>query len=113
MDWYYYKRGNDTFDSNGDDTWSWSWVKSHYLYWHIRSRLGVPVSGVGELGVGDVIQMDFDMDGWVDHSMVVTMIDSLGNRFISQHTINRTDYPFSYILRDNPNAQYHYLRLTY
>ena len=112
-DWYYYKRGTDPFDANGDDTWSWSWVKSHYLYWHIRSRLGVPVSNVDALGIGDAIQMDFDRDGGVDHSMVVTMIDSLGNRYISQHTINRTNHPFSSTLRDHPNAQYHYLCITY
>jgi len=111
-DWYYYIRGNDAFNFNNDDTWSWSWVKSETLHWHIRSRLGNLITTTSQLQIGDIIQIDFQKDGWIDHSMVVTSIDSSGIK-ISQHTINRTDYPLSNILNAYPTAWFYYLNITY
>jgi len=110
-DWYYHRTGTDPFDANNDDSWSWSWVKAGTLYWHIQARLGTLVNSPSQLLLGDVIQIDFTSDGTIDHTMVVTMIDSSGNIRVSQHTTNRTNEPL--INYFSPGRTFYYLNITY
>lgn len=110
-DWYYHRTGTDPFDANNDDSWSWSWVKAGTLYWHIQARLGTLVNSPSQLRLGDVIQIDFTSDGTIDHTMVVTMIDSSGNIRVSQHTTNRTNEPL--INYFSPGRAFYYLNITY
>ncbi len=110
-DWYYYRKGTDSFDSNNDDQWSWSWTSVKYLYYHIILRLGNLVSSPSQLQIGDVVQVDFKpANGTLDHSTIVTKIDSDGWRFVTYHTTDwkdrRLDSP---LLAGN---QY-YLHITY
>lgn len=107
-DWYYYRVGNDAYDNNNDDKWSWSWVKVQTLYYHIKSRLGTQVSSPSQLQVGDIVQVDFTGDGTLDHSMIVTKIDSNGNRLVTYHTVDTKDKKLS----DISGTKY-YLKITY
>ncbi len=108
-DWYYYRHGSDAYDSNNDDDWSWSWVKVETLHWHIRSRLGTLVSSPSQLQLGDIVQLNLDdSDPNNDHSMIVTKIDSAGNRYVTYHTTNTKDRKLS----DISGTKY-YLHITY
>lgn len=108
-DWYYYRHGTDAYDSNNDDDWSWSWVKVETLHWHIRSRLGTLVSSPSQLQLGDIVQLNLDdSDPNNDHSMIVTKIDSAGNRYVTYHTTNTKDRKLS----DISGTKY-YLHITY
>lgn len=108
-DWYYYRHGTDAYDSNNDDDWSWSWVKVATLHWHIRSRLGILVSSPSQLQLGDIVQLNLDdSDPTNDHSMIVTYIDSAGNRYVTYHTTNTPARKLS----DIPGTKY-YLHITY
>ncbi|MDN5293665.1 MAG: hypothetical protein PWQ91_917 [Eubacteriales bacterium] len=111
-DWYYYRRGTDSFDSNNDDGWSWSWVKVQSLYYHITGRLGFQAYSSGQLQLGDIVQFDFNNDGILDHSAIVTSIDSRdGMRRVSYHTANRKDVRMdSEWLKDSRKI---YLHITY
>lgn len=108
-DWYYYHKGTDSFDSNYDDNWSWSWSKVGTLYYHITSRLGKQVYSESEVQLGDIVQVD-GADGsapngvW-DHSMVVTGLSPLR---VTYHTTNRKDK----ILTEVPGAK-RFLHITY
>lgn len=110
-DWYYYRKGTDSYDSNNDDIWSWSWVKVKYLYYHIILRLGKLVSSASQLQIGDVVQIDFKpADGTLDHSTIVTKIDPDGTRRVTYHTIDRKDIS----LKDDRLAgNQYYLQITY
>jgi len=92
-DWYYYQNeaGYD------DDEWSWSWVKAESLFWHIHDRpLGEIAPYDTDLKLGDIVQFDFDHDGEIDHSSVVTKIDSSGERYVTYHTTDTKDKPLDY-----------------
>lgn len=69
------------------------------------------VNSPSQLRLGDVIQIDFTSDGTIDHTMVVTMIDSSGNIRVSQHTTNRTNEPL--INYFSPGRAFYYLNITY
>ncbi|ACX52193.1 hypothetical protein Adeg_1066 [Ammonifex degensii KC4] len=107
-DWYYYRHGSDAYDSNNDDDWSWSWVKVQTLYYHIKARLGTQVSSPSQLQLGDIVQVDFDGDGTLDHSMIVTKIDGNGNRYVMYYTVDRKDR-----LLHEINGTKYYLHITY
>jgi hypothetical protein len=108
-DWYYHRRGTDAFDSNNDDTWSWSWVKVRTLYDHTRARLGTQVSSAAELQVGDIAMLNLhDNDPANDHAMIVTGIDTEGRRLVTYHTTDTRDRRLDQI----PGVQF-YLRITY
>lgn len=108
-DWYYHRKGTDSFDSNKDDEWSYSWTVVKTLYYHIKSRLGTEVSSPSQLQVGDIVQLNLNTSSSADdHSMIVTKIDSAGNRYVTYHTVNTKDKPLSQI-----SGTKYYLKITY
>ncbi len=100
-DWFYYRKGTDSFDSNNNDQFSWSWTKVNSLYQHIKNRLGKLVSSNPETQIGDIVQIDFNFDGILDHSTIITSYTSTGWPKVTAHTTNRKDqelwkYPGNY-----------------
>jgi len=85
--------------------YSYSWSGSHSLYRFMYYNLrATAVSDPNQLQIGDVIQIDYQDDGFWDHSMIVTGKDSRG-LLISQHTTDRRNYPLSEIY-NRVNEQY-------
>ncbi|RJQ29736.1 MAG: hypothetical protein C4589_04570 [Peptococcaceae bacterium] len=109
-DWYYYRIGNDSFDSNNDDAWSWSWVKAKTFHHHINGRpLAVQVSYASQLELGDIVQLNLnDSEPANDHSMIVTKIDPDGTRRVTYHTNNTKDKKLSEI-----GGTHYYMHVTY
>lgn len=89
-----------------------TWVNAHWFYWFMRNRpRGYSVSRISDLQLGDVLQVDFTRDGTVDHTMIVTHIDSRGERYLTYHTNNTLNKSFSNFYKDYPNAYYYAWRL--
>ncbi|MEU6541154.1 DNRLRE domain-containing protein [Streptomyces sp. NPDC047000] len=87
------------------------WRRSKYLYVHPQSYtwVGAPYlanfisvmatwkwhKGPSGVQIGDIVFYNQDGTKWsgIDHTAVVTKVDSKGNIFVSQHGKNRRDYP--------------------
>lgn len=54
-----------------------------------------------DLAIGDPVNADFTDDGHIDHTAVVTKIDSSGNRFVTQHTSDKKDAPLDNWFNNN------------
>lgn len=90
-----------------------TWINAHYWWWftHDRPR-GYIASYFSDLQLGDILQMDFDRDGYIDHSMVVTYKDSYGTIYLSYHTTDTRNRSINSILQQYPNAAYYGWRIT-
>ncbi len=72
----------------------------NYFYQHGRSRsLGIGVSSSSHLLLGDIVQIDFDWDWRKDHTMIVTKIDTEGERYVTYRSTpeyHKVDRPMSW-----------------
>ncbi|MGE8037578.1 amidase domain-containing protein [Lysinibacillus sp. NPDC093692] len=96
--------------------WSFSWSVAHSLRWYLEGSTtglkGRRVQSAEELELGDIIFYDFQGDGRVDHSVIVTSIQN-GIPYVNAHTsdsINR-----SYFYEDStaytPSMTYYYIHI--
>lgn len=68
------------------NSWSFSWSVAHSLKWYLdASDAAVRVWDVSELKQGDVICYDFEGDGRINHTTIVTAIRS-GDPLVNAHT---------------------------
>jgi len=87
---------------------SWTWINPQYWWQFAWNRPRVDHAAfVGDLVPGDILQMDFNQDSSMDHSMIVTTKDGSGEIYLTYHTTNTEDRPFSEIFASNPNAWYY------
>jgi hypothetical protein len=90
------------------------WVNAHYWYLFTYSRpRGYIARYFNQMQIGDILQMDFNRDGYVDHSMVVTAKNASGTIYLSYHTTDTRNRSISSILSAYPNANYYGLRIYY
>lgn len=97
--WYY-----------GSYTWttSYSWAGAENWYWFARnSGRTYGLSSVWYMGLADVLQIDFDRNGNIDHTMIVTKVDLAGQRYMTYHTNNTLNRSLSSILDSYPTAWYY------
>ncbi|SHE77326.1 Putative amidase domain-containing protein [Seinonella peptonophila] len=78
--WYY---------SDKKPSYSWSVANSFFNYFKGRAQ---QTRQYGMLEIGDVINADFDHDGDIDHSAIVTRVDHSGV-YVTQHTTDKKDSP--------------------
>lgn len=84
--WYY----NNTKPSH-------TWGGAHNFYNHWRNRAGV-ASSVSNLRGGDVVSADFDKDGDIDHSAIITKntatstSNTASHKYLTQHSTDREEY---------------------
>jgi hypothetical protein len=90
---------------------TYTWINAHYWWWftHDRPR-GFITDSDRNLLVGDILQIDFNRDGYIDHSMIVTYKDS-NDLYLTYHTNDTLNRPLSSIYSQYPTAIYHYWRL--
>lgn len=95
----------------GDDDHSYSWGGAHnwWFFTYLSSRGGL-LSNRCDLLIGDVVQADWDPDGTIDHSMMVTYKDGCDIR-VSYHTNNTRNRSLADIIDDNPDANFYYWRI--
>ena len=85
-----------------------TWINAHYWWQFARYRPRVDnAMYLSELAPADIMQIDFNRDGYMDHSMIITAKDNNGNIYLTYHTTNTKDRPFWDIYNDHPNAWYY------
>ncbi|SFI62524.1 amidase domain-containing protein [Thermoflavimicrobium dichotomicum] len=75
---------------------SYSWGVANSFYSHFRGRAKM-VDNIWKLKIGDVISFDFENDGRIDHTAVVTKVDNF-DVYVTQHTEDKKDNPISWLL---------------
>lgn len=100
------------------EKWSFSWSVAHSLRWYLETAtkglMAKRVSSVQELQLGDVIFYDFQGNGRIDHSTIITFIDEQGMAYVNAHTMNSKYRPYTY--EDSsaytPQIQYYYYHIA-
>lgn len=99
------------------ESWSFSWSVSqslkNYLDTSKRGLTAVQVKDYSQLEIGDVIFYDFQGDGRIDHSTIVTSMVN-GEPFIHAHTVNSADRYFDYSnsYAYTPNTKYYFYHIN-
>jgi len=65
------------------------------------------VGNLYSLTPGDILQLDKDKNGNIDHSMIVTKKDPSGMIYLTYHSDSQKDFAFDKILSKYPNANYY------
>lgn len=90
---------------------SWSWVGADDWSWFALSSKRVSnLANVYQLGVGDILQMDFDGDGSKDHSMIVTYRGWGGMPYVTYHSTNTYRRSVASLVASWPDAVYYAYR---
>lgn len=91
---------------------TWTWVNAHNwgVFTYNRPRATM-ASYVSDLRVGDILEADFNADGTIDHAMVVTT-KSGSSIYLTYHSNNTKNKPFSEILAGNKNAKWYAFKLS-
>ena len=71
---------------------SWPWINAHYwaVFTYNRPRATL-LGNVLDLVPGDILQVDFDKDGQIDHSTVITRKDSNRTIYVTYHSTDTKD----------------------
>ncbi len=100
-----------------NDNWSYSWSVANALRWHLEtSKSGLrakAVSSPEELLLGDVICYDFEGDGRINHTTIVTGKDANGMPLVNAHTANSRMRYWAYedSTAYTPNIQYKFFTI--
>lgn len=98
-----------------DDAWwygwpiaSWTWAGAHnwFSFTYNRPR-GYIARYFSNMSPGDILQVDWQRDGTIDHSMIVTKKDSLGTIYLTYHSNPTRDRSITDILRQYPTSAYY------
>lgn len=107
--WWFKKDGCDRIwpIPNVHASHSWGGAENFYQFTRASGR-GTKAAQVAELGVGDILQADWDSDGNISHTMIVTK-STPKNTYLTYHTSDHLNEPFwpdgknRGILGRNPN----------
>ncbi|PRZ11889.1 putative amidase-like protein [Laceyella sediminis] len=91
------ERRNGTYWYYSDTKPSYAWGVANSFYKHFKER-AQEVKSWKDLSVGDVVNVDFDHDGDIEHSAIVTKV-GMWEVYITQHTSDKKDAPLSPWLR--------------
>lgn len=92
-EWWYRRVGADRFDTSGNDWWSctWSLAHSHFLYMRANHGLGINLMRnprlARTLSRGDTIYYDWEGDGVLNHSSIVTGFSRSGQPLVTYRTL--------------------------
>lgn len=81
----------------------WSWFAQN-------SKRTTSLANVYQMGIGDVLQMDFDKNGSKDHTMIVTYRSPQGMPYLTYHSTNTYRRSLASIIASDPNAAYYAYR---
>ncbi|MEV4222298.1 amidase domain-containing protein [Nonomuraea sp. NPDC049725] len=95
----------------GDYTWttSYTWPAAENWYWFAQheSARTTYLGNVWDMLTTDVLQVDFDRDDNISHSLFVTDRSSDGELYLTYHSNNTHNKPLSSFLAANPDAWYY------
>jgi hypothetical protein len=85
------QRTGGTYWYYSDKKPSYAWGVANSFYNHFKTR-AEQTRDYWKLEVGDVVNADFDHDGDIEHSAIVTRVDHSGV-YVTQHTTDKKDAP--------------------
>lgn len=88
------QRTGGTYWYYSDEKPAYAWGVANSFYKHFKTR-AKEVRRLFDLEVGDVVNADFDHDGDIEHSAIVTKVTPT-EVYVTQHTTDRKDAPLSY-----------------
>ncbi|WFB10662.1 amidase domain-containing protein [Streptomyces sp. LX-29] len=98
--WWYDARYQTNSWVGADD---WSWFALH-------SKRATNLANVYQMGLGDILQLDFDRNGSKDHSMITTYRSWSGVPYLTYHQTNTYRKSVASIIATNPRALYYAYR---
>ncbi|MGE7665341.1 amidase domain-containing protein [Ureibacillus composti] len=99
-----------------NETWSYSWAVANAFMSNLQnSKSGLTAKQVqspSELEPGDVICYDFEGDGRINHTTIVTSVYN-GVPYINAHTVGSANRHYSYAdsYAYTPNIRYYYFKI--
>jgi len=107
LDW------NNWWYNDANQTRTWTYAPAMFQFMQTSGRATF-LQYLNDLWVGDVLQLDFDRDGTMDHTMGVDDKTSsdLSGIFLSYHTRDTYHRALSDIYASNPSANYYAERIT-
>lgn len=112
-----WKSGRAVGGHYSNESWSYSWAVANSLRWYLEnSTSGLAATRVfspSELEIGDVICYDFQGNGVVDHTTIVTSMEE-GVPYIHAHTADSADrhYDYSNSHAYTPQIQYYFYKIN-
>ncbi|GAA4515152.1 hypothetical protein GCM10023096_28420 [Nonomuraea ferruginea] len=104
--WYYGHEGNWTTTYTWAAAENWYWFASPF-----NSGRTEPLDYIWEMGVSDVLQIDFDRNDNISHSMFVTGRDGSGQNadelYMTYHSTNTLNKRLSSIIAATPDAWFY------
>ena len=86
---------------------SYTWAGAENWYWFARgSGRTLHLSNVWQMELADVLQMDFDRNSNINHTMIVTSVTP-SERYLSYHTNDTLNRSLSSIIAAYPSAWYY------
>ena len=95
---------------------SWTWVNANKFFWFASGSGRADIVNISAdlnrrftLQLGDIVQIDYERDGEMDHSMIVTKKDGY-DIYLTYHTTlgrDRQDHKFLDIYGGSPGAAYY------
>jgi hypothetical protein len=99
------------YSASNPATQSWSWNGVNEWSWFaLSSKRVTNLADVYQLGVGDILQMDFNADGSKDHSMIVTYRSASGMPYVTYHSTNTLNRSVASLVAAYPDALYYAYR---
>ncbi|WP_432115010.1 amidase domain-containing protein [Streptomyces sp. S1] len=105
----WYKSYENWWYNSANQTWSWTGV-DYWASFARHSKRAYNLTNVYHMGVGDILQMDFNGNGSKDHSMITTYRSSSGVPYLTYHSNNTYRKSVASIVAANPRATYYAFR---
>lgn len=99
------------YDSSwmGIQSWTWAGAQNWKVFALNSGRTSI-LRSVWDMQLGDVLQLDFDRDSNINHSMIVTNRGT-GDMYLSYHTTDTLDRSLNSIIAVYPSAWYYSHRM--
>lgn len=105
-DWGWYRNNANWWYSDTNQTHTWAGAENWSKFAPKRTN---HLGNVWSMSVADVLQMDFNRDGVMDHSMLVTKV-SAKDLYLTYHSSNTKNRSLRAILKKYPRAKYYAYR---
>lgn len=80
--------------------YNWQWVNANNLYWYaLYSRRAYRDWNFWHLRPGDIMMVDFNRDGRLDHTVIVTYRNRYGRLFLTYHSNDTKNISMSYFIQ--------------
>ncbi|MGW0823320.1 amidase domain-containing protein [Streptomyces sp. NPDC002845] len=101
----WYRNAKYWWYNSGNQTYSWTGV-DHWATFAKKSGRTSILGNVYSMGIGDILQMDFNRAGGKDHSMIATYRAN-GQPYLTYHSSNTYRRSMDSIVKAYPKATYY------